>query len=119
MTRKMMTYEETMAWGAGQYSDVLVRLGGEGLPGNFIQTGGMCAAIEVSLETGRTLLITDAEDSLAWARAEHAGWAVGLYEPGEHCDGPLTYAQVDGSDTTSLLDLIRDVMFRDAGVSKR
>ena len=29
----------------------------------------------------------DAEDSLSWARAEHAGWAVGLYAPEQAYDG--------------------------------
>ena len=76
-----------MAWGAEQYADVLAALEEEGLPAIFTQTGGMCAAIEVQLETGRTLLVTDAEDTLAWAWAEHEGWAVGLYAAGEDRDG--------------------------------
>ncbi len=76
---EMMTYAETMAWGAAQYADVLTVLEEKGLPAVFTQTGGMCAAIEIQLETGHTLLVTDAEDSLAWARVKHEGWGVGMY----------------------------------------
>ena len=112
MRAGMMSYDETMAWGAAQYRDVLDRLEEEGLPATFTQTGGMCAAIKVQLETGHTLLITDAEDHLSWARVEHEGWWVGLYEPGEHSDGPLAYGQVDGGDIAALLPLVGDVMFR-------
>lgn len=91
MAPQMMTYDETMAWGARQYTDVLATLREHGLPAEFTQTGGMCAALEVQLENGNTLLITDADDYLSWARAEHAGWGVGLYRPGEHTDGPLAW----------------------------
>lgn len=116
---RTMTYAETMAWGADQYRDVLDRLDGEGMPANFTQTGGMCAAIEVQLETGHTLLITDAEDSLAWAREEHDGWGAGLYEAGEHTDGPLAYGQVPENDVQALMVLLGDVMFRRNGTSQR
>ena len=113
--RGMMSYDDTMAWGADQYRDVLTLLEAEGLPAHFTQTGGMCAAIEVQLETGQTLLITDAEDTLSWARVEHAGWGVGLYDAGEHADGPVAFGQTEASDPESLLRLAVDVMFRRAG----
>ncbi|MDN5803026.1 MAG: hypothetical protein L0H26_00305 [Microlunatus sp.] len=106
-----MSYDETMAWGAGQYADVLGALEEKGLPATFTQTGGMCAAIEVQLETGRTLLITDAEDTLSWARVEHEGWGVGLYPAGDDHDGPLAFEQIESSDLPALLDLIGTVMF--------
>lgn len=109
---KTMSYDETMAWGAAQYADVLAALEEKGLPVTFTQTGGMCAAIEVQLETGRTLLITDAEDTLSWARVEHEGWAVGLYAAGDDSDGPLAFDQTEGSDVASLVDLIGAVIFR-------
>lgn len=114
----MMSFDETMAWGADQYRDVLTRLEEEGLPASFTQTGGMCAAIEVQLETGHTLLVTDAEDTLSWARAEHDGWSVGLYEPGERSDGPIAFGQVPDSDLEALLPLVRDVMFRRNGTDQ-
>ncbi len=41
----------------------------------------MDAALEVLLDGGHTLLITDAEDSLSWDREEHQSWGVGLYPP--------------------------------------
>lgn len=114
----MMSYDETMAWGVGQYADVLDALRGHGLPAQFTQTGGMCAALEVQLETGQTLLITDADDYLSWARTEHAGWAVGLYEAGDRNDGPLAFGQVEGSDTAALVALVRDVIFRRNGTDQ-
>lgn len=114
-----MSYEETMAWGADQYRDVLARLESEGLPAHFTQTGGMCAAIEIQLETGHTLLVTDAEDTLSWARAEHAGWGVGLYEPGEDSDAPLAFGSVADSGLQALLTLVGDVMFRRNGTDQR
>ena len=116
---RTMSYDETMAWGARQYADVLDTLHEHGLPAEFTQTGGMCAALEVQLETGHTLLITDADDYLSWARAEHAGWAVGLFEAGERDDGPIAFGQVEGSDTATLVALVRDVMFRQNGTDTR
>lgn len=111
----MMTYEETMAWGAAQYADILKALG----PGStFTQTGGMCAALEVQLETGHTLLITDGEDTLSWARAEHEGWWVGLYDDREDNDGPMACGQVDDSGVEALLALVTDVMFRRNGTDQ-
>jgi len=78
-----MTYEETMAWGAEQYRDVLDALAEVGLDGEFTQTGGMCAALQVTLDGGYYLLFTDQEDTLSWSRVEHEGWYVGLFEPEE------------------------------------
>lgn len=57
-----MTYEETMAWGACQYRDVTEALAQAGLRAEFTQTGGMCAAIEVPLDGGHYLLLTDFEE---------------------------------------------------------
>ncbi len=37
----------------------------------FTQTGGMCAALEVTLDNGAHLFVTDADDSLAWDRTRH------------------------------------------------
>lgn len=106
----MMSYEETMAWGAAQYKDILDHLREVGLPAVFTQTGGICAAIQVQLETGRELLITDAEDSLSWVRAEQRGWGVGLYASDEHSDGALRSEWSDDRSTDSLLGLIRVVL---------
>lgn len=111
MSATRMSYGETMAWGAAQYADVLALLSSEGLPATFTQTGGMCAAIEVQLETGQTLLITDAEDSLSWVRAEQTGWGVGLYEQGDDSDGATRFSCDEAADASTLLRLIREVLF--------
>ena len=72
-------YAAAMAHGAAQYADVIAALDEAGLPTVFTQTGGMCAALEITLETGGHVLITDTEDTLAWDRGQHAGWGFGLY----------------------------------------
>lgn len=105
-----MTYDETMAWGADQYADVLAALAAAGLAGEFTQTGGMCAALLVPLEAGYHLLITDAEDTLSWARADHAGWWAGLYTNVEG-DGPIRWDQTEDGGLSALLPLI-DLVLR-------
>ena len=65
-------YAAAMAHGAAQYADVITALDEAGLPTVFTQTGGMCAALEMTLETGGHVLVTDAEDTLAWDRGQHA-----------------------------------------------
>jgi hypothetical protein len=100
-----MTYDETMAWGAQQYQDVLDALAEVGLDGEFTQTGGMCAALQVTLDGGYYLLFTDKEDTLAWSRVEHEGWYVGLFEPEERRkgDGPIRYLlDPDGSSANAV-----------------
>lgn len=95
-----MTYEQTMAWGAKQYMDVLDALAEVGLGGEFTQTGGMCAALQVILDGGHYLLFTDLEDTLSWDRREHEGWYVGLFENEERrvVDGPVRWLlDPDGS----------------------
>ncbi len=91
----MLDFDTTMALGRAQYQDVIDALTAAGLPTSFTQTGGMNAALEVRLDGGHALLVTDAEDSLSWARAEHAGWAVALYAPEQAYDG-----EVSAFDTT-------------------
>lgn len=82
-----MSYEQTLAAGATQYRDVLRLLEDAGLRASFTQTGGMNAALEVLLDSGHSLLITDAEESLSWDRRDHAGWGVGLYPPDQANEG--------------------------------
>lgn len=106
----MLTYTETMAYGANQYADILTMLEDAGLPAEFTQTGGMCAAIEVQLETGRTLLITDAEDTLCWERSEHRGWGVGLYEPAEDRDGAIAFLDTTDGSPDGLVALLKQIL---------
>jgi len=65
MMTVMLGYDRTMKVGAAHYQDVLDHLEAAGLRAIFTQTGGMNAALEVVLDGGHTVLITDAEDSLA------------------------------------------------------
>jgi hypothetical protein len=107
-----MTYEQTMAWGADQYRDVLDALHVGGLKAEFTQTGGMCAAIVIALDGGHYLLLGDLEDTLSWDRADHDGWWVGLYEPEERrtADGALRWLEdVDGSPAKAV-ELVRRVL---------
>jgi len=108
----MLDYDETMRLGAGEYADAIEALRGVGLPAGFVQTRGMNAAIEAVLEGGQRLLVADDEDSLAWKRAEHCGWSVGLY-PAEESADPLSFARTGDGDNEALLRLV-DRVIRDA-----
>ncbi|UZJ27001.1 hypothetical protein RHODO2019_18590 (plasmid) [Rhodococcus antarcticus] len=77
----MRDIQAAMDIGTERYRDVIDALNAAGLPTIFTQTGGMCAALEVVLETGRYLLITDAGDSLSWSREEQNGWGWGCTAP--------------------------------------
>lgn len=107
-----MNYEQTMAWGAAQYRDALDALCEAGLPAEFVQTGGMCAALEVELDGGHYLLFTDREDTLSWERRAHDSWFVGLYEPEERrtVDGPLRSLVDEDGAPAMAVDLARRVL---------
>ncbi|MEO3939336.1 hypothetical protein V3N99_21710 [Dermatophilaceae bacterium Soc4.6] len=108
----MLSYDATLTVGASPYQDVLQVLREAGLDATFIQTGGMNAALEVMLEGGSTLLVTDAEDSLAWNRKEHEGWGVGLYPPDRaNNDGQcLAFDSTDDGSPAALVPLARAVL---------
>ncbi len=106
----MRTYEETMRWGAGQYADVLDLLCSRSLPAEFTQTGGMCAAIEVRLDSGAVLLITNAEDALSWYRDEHEGWGVGLYANPDASEGLLLFDSTPDGALPALLALVERLL---------
>lgn len=97
--------------GEASYRDVTEALNTLGLPTTFTQTGGQHAALEVRLDDGHTLLITDEDDALAWYRDEHHGWGVGLYRPGsEYDDGPLAFHSTPDGSLQALLPLIEQVL---------
>ena len=107
----MLTYEQTMALGQAQYQDVIDELSAAGLPATFTQTGGMNAALEVLLDGGWSLLVTDAEDSLSWARAEQQGWGVGLYAPEHAYDGDCrAWTSTTANSVQALRSCIEDVL---------
>ncbi len=103
--------DDAMAIGAARYADIIATLNGAGLPTVFTQTGGMCAALEVTLDNGQHLLITDAEDSLSWERAEQRGWGVGRYvTDSEYDDGPLAFGDTADRSIEALCELVREVL---------
>jgi len=107
----VLTYEQTMAVGRAQYQDVIDALSADGLPTSFTQTGGMNAALEVALDGGWSLLVTDAEDSLSWARADQQGWGVGLYGPEHAFDGECrAWATTGDSSLPALRAVIQEVL---------
>jgi hypothetical protein len=112
----LLTYDETMAIGRDEYADVIELLTGNGLPTSFTQTGGMNAALEVRLDGGYSVLVTEADDSLAWSRAEHRDWGAGLYPPENQYDGDCMAAEVseDGSPD-ALLVLVRELLRKAVG----
>lgn len=75
-----------MKLGESRYTDALDELSRFG-PAVFTQTGGMCAALELTLERGY-LLVTDVDDSLPWSRAWTQGWGVGFYRSEDTSEGP-------------------------------
>lgn len=100
-----------LAQATNTYADVLLALNDAGLPTVVTQTGGLCGALEITLETGQHLLITDAHDTLPWDRSEHAGWGVGLYpRDDEYTGGHLACADTEASDVLTLLGLVRQVL---------
>lgn len=105
------TCAEALAVGAAEYRDVLEALVEAGFDAEFTQTGGMCAAIEISLGSGRCLLLTDRDDPLSWKRDDHDGWRVGLYEeePGLPNDGPGTSARSRRGSAATAVDLVRRI----------
>lgn len=108
----MLDYDTTMTIGQSRYQDVLNLLGRSGTAATFTQTGGMNAALEVMLDGGHTLLITDAEDSLSWDRAAHQGWGVGLYPPDQaNTDGEcLAFDSTDDGSPPALVPLVDRVL---------
>lgn len=107
-------YARQMHEGDRQYAPVLHLLDDMGLTAFFTQTGGMNAAIEVTLESERYLLITDSEGSLPWQWAEHQDWAVGLYrlpvDEQDDATDPLRFETTDDGSPDGLVDLVRGVL---------
>jgi hypothetical protein len=108
----MLDYETTMKTGQDRYQDVLDRLRTAGMPGVFTQTGGMCAALEVVLDSGHVLLVTDKDDPLSWDRTEHRGWGAGLYPPEQaNSDGEcLAFKSTEDGSVEALQPLIDRVL---------
>ena len=107
----MERFDQAMRAGQAQYQDVIDALTAAGYPATFTQTGGMNAALEVLLEGGWALLITDAADALSWERTTQRGWGVGLFAPDEQYMGaPLAFAETPETDSHTLLRLVPQVL---------
>jgi hypothetical protein len=107
-------YERRMSEGARQYGPILDLLKDMGLPAFFAQTGGMNAAIEVTLNARRYLWVTDIAGALPWQWADHQDWAVGLYQLPDTDDGdtadPLRYRTTEDGSLEALASLIHEVL---------
>lgn len=109
----MLDRDNITRTGQAAYQDVIDALSTIGLPTTFTQTGGSHAALEVRLDDGHTLLVTDEDEALAWHRDEHNGWGVGLYRPGsEYDDGYLTFHSTPDGSLQALLPLVERVLRR-------
>lgn len=108
----MLDYDATMSIGQAQYQVVLDHLAGSGFRATFTQTGGMNATLEVPLDGGHTLLITDAEKPLSWDRQERRGWGVGLYPPDQaKTDGEcMAFDRTEDGSVPALLMLADKVL---------
>lgn len=107
---------EAMAVGQARYADALAELDRFG-PAVFTQTGGMCGALQLTLERGY-LLITDAEDSLPWSRDHLQSWGVGYYPSEDASEGPEVF--VAGEETTAAaLGVLVEQCLREAAAALR
>ena len=107
------TYEEEMRRGAAEYSDILAGLTAAGYNAEFTQTGGMCFAIQVHLNSASYALITDKEEILAPTRDGHRGWSIGIYDMQDTSD-PIRFESTDDGTLSGLLALASNV-FGDGG----
>lgn len=103
-----MGIAEAMAVGGSRYADALDELRRFG-QSEFTQTGGMCAALQVTLERGY-LLITDVDDSLPWDRDELRGWGVGFYRSDDVSEGPEHFVDSDDTSAQALGALVEDCL---------
>ncbi len=98
-----------MAVGAASYAAEIAGLDAAGLPTTLLHTGGGCTALQARCAAGRHLLITDAQDSLAWSRDAQQGWAVGAYRD-DAAEEPESFHTTNDSTTPALLTLVRHTL---------
>ena len=98
-----------MRIGAERYAPVTRALAEAGWPATFTQTGGMSLALQITLEGGHQVLVTDVEDCLSWDPRDNAGWGVGFHpdpERPELGEGPYAFASAEGRSVATLVDLV-------------
>lgn len=110
-TSRAPAFTRAMRHGAAVYLDAIAALRDAGIPAEFTQTGGMCAAIDAVLDGGAVLLVTDGQGPLCWDRTEQQGWSAGITprDSYDSCDH-LAYAETTDSSITALLALVRAVL---------
>ncbi|MGQ7296595.1 hypothetical protein [Quadrisphaera sp. KR29] len=88
-----------------EYADVLQLLGRNGLEAALTHDGDELRAIEVLLDDGQALVITEVDGCLAPRRAEHRSWGVSLYPAGAERGEPVAWDGVpdDGSPEALVL----------------
>jgi hypothetical protein len=90
-------YDRAMTHAAEVYADVLSALAQAGYVAAMTQTGGMCLAIEISLDVGDTVLVTDKDEILPWDRDDHRGWGIDRYAAGDSSERLQSVAVDDAS----------------------
>lgn len=113
----MTDVRQAMAIGTRRYADALAVLEQFG-PAVFTQTGGMCAALELTLERGN-ILVTDEDDSLPWERSELRGWGVGFYASDDASEGPEAFVSKADTDPHALVGLVKECLREAATVRFR
>jgi hypothetical protein len=74
-------YDRALAEGAEEYRDIIDILGLAGLTSSSPRPAGCALRSKLrSMMVTIHLLITDADEPLAWYRTEKRGWGVGIYE---------------------------------------
>ncbi|MEH3078067.1 MAG: hypothetical protein PGN11_15625 [Quadrisphaera sp.] len=97
--------------GHGEYCDVLDLLDRAGLDASLTHDGDELRAIEVVLDDGQALVITEVDGCLAARRAEHRSWGVSLYPVGAERGEPVAWDGVpDDGSPEALMPLVSGVL---------
>ena len=109
----MLDRETSMRIGAERYRPVTDALARAGWPATFTQLGGMNLALEITLEGGHQVLVTDVDDCLSWDPRDNQGWGVTFHpdpERPELGEGPFAFASAQGRSVATLIDLVQCVV---------
>ncbi len=108
-----MLRDDATAFGARQYWDVLQLLTRAGLQADFVVDDDGGAAVQIQLDSGQTLLVTEVDGPLPRLREDHRSWGVSLHRTrrGPDEEGPAAWdgSQDDGS-LKALLPLVSGVL---------
>ncbi len=97
--------------GQTEYGDVLALLARAGLDAALTHDGDELRAIEVVLDDGQSLVITEVDGALAPCRAEHRSWGVSLYPLGAERGEPVAWDGVpDDGSPEALVPLVSGVL---------